>query len=441
MSNKERLEKYLLKEKTFLLDEINNGKTIMISGAWGAGKTHFWKEEIAREQKKVQRDGKEVNKYTAEEYNQGLHAKLKNKEKACVYVSLYGKTSIESIELDVYMKAYQNIVGDADFVSKTCSVFTSVGKNLGNMAHKGAGGAFSWIENLVDKDKFDKAGKYIENGGVICFDDFERKSKDIDLNDLFGFISQLALEYRCKVVIILNSDVFKGKDAEIFKNVKEKTVNKFLYFEPTIKELFDSIAKDEKYSILDDYKSDILKAIEETEELNARIYIQVLDNCLEWLMVKKRLDAKIVRVLVLGTFNFVLNHMVLDYQKIIVEDSFVGSLVTSLKYNISWLDKKKIFEDYPKHYVENEEEYIGEIENILENDFCDSLKEYIFKRDGDMVYKYSEVEQNEYMAWVDEYEEKLKALWKYGYRLYYVADVEEETYNEIAQFIKSGILI
>ena len=37
--------------------------------------------------------------------------------------------------------------------------------------------------------------------------------------------------------------------------------------------------------------------------------------------------------------------------------------------------------------------------------------------------------------------EEFENLWKYGYRLYYVADVEEETYNEIAQFIKSGILI
>jgi len=419
MSNKERLEKYLLKEKTFLLDEINNGKTIMISGAWGAGKTHFWKEEIAREQKKVQRDGKEVNKYTDEEYNEGLHAKLKNKEKACVYVSLYGKTSIESIELDVYMKAYQNIVGDADFVSKTCSVFTNVGKNLGNMAHKGAGGAFSWIESLVDKDKFDKAGRYLENGGVICFDDFERKSKDIDLNDLFGFISQLALEYRCKVVIILNSDVFKGKEAEIFKNVKEKTVNKFLYFDPTIKELFDSIAKDEKYSILDDYKNDILKAIEETEELNARIYMQVLDNCLEWFMVKESLDAKIVRVLVLGTFNFVLNHMVLEW---IDKGGQISSSILDIPYKLSQVmrrggmsDKSSLWRNY---------------EGI------DDLNQKIVSAE-----KPSTSEKEFLLAFSNNNEEKLKALWKYGYKLHYVQDVEEETYNEIAQFIKSGILI
>ncbi|CAA6817212.1 MAG: Unknown protein [uncultured Sulfurovum sp.] len=449
MSNKERLENYLLKERTFLLDDINNGKTIMISGAWGAGKTHFWKEEIAKEQKKVQKDGKEVNKYTAEEYNEGLHSKLKGKEKACVYVSLYGKTSIEAIELDVYMKAYQNIVGDADLVSKTCSVFTNVGKNLGNMAHKGAGGAFSWIENLVDKDKFDKAGKYLENGGVVCFDDFERKSKEIDLNDLFGFISQLALEYRCKVIIILNSDVFKGKEAEIFKNVKEKTVNKFLYFEPTIEELFNSIAKDEKYSILYDYKSDILKAIEETEELNARIYIQVLDNCLEWLIVKASLDAKIVRVLVLGTFNFVLNHMVLDYQEIDfkefrIRNSGFASNDTSthgiLQYNIVEF-YSSIFKGYNKIAAKTNIAYRQKVSRQSEGNFLKSLKLKVTKVNTDKNSIISEKNQEEHLYWINENEQKLKALWKYGYRLYYVADVDEETYNEIAQFIKSGILI
>ncbi|CAA6811633.1 MAG: Unknown protein [uncultured Sulfurovum sp.] len=424
MSNKERLEKYLLKEKTFLLDDINNGKTIMISGAWGAGKTHFWKEEIEKEQKKIQKDGEEVDKYTTEEYNEGLHSKLK--DKACVYVSLYGKASIESIELDIYMKAYQNIVGDADFVSKTCSVFTNVGKNLGNMAHKGAGGAFSWIENLVDKDKFDKAGKYLENGGVICFDDFERKSKDIDLNDLFGFISQLALEYRCKVIIILNSDVFKGKEAEIFKNVKEKTVNKFLYFEPTIKELFDSITKDEKYSILDDYKSDILKAIEETEELNARIYMQVLDNCLEWLIVKESLDTKIVRVLTLGTFNFVLNHMVFDYVTPINKNtSSMRNDYTYKEINFTILTVNKVFRHiddskYTNGFMNNS----SVPRNIKEKE----LIEFLLNKGVDREY----LEKNK---------KKIEALWKYGYRLYYVASVDKETYNEIAQFIKSGILI
>jgi len=316
MANKKKLKNYLLKENAFLLDEKNNGKTIMLSGVWGAGKTYFWKEEIEREQKKILKDGREEDKYTEKEYKKGLYFQLKDKEKACVYVSLYGKTSIESIELDVYMKAYQNIVGNADFVSKTCSVFTNLGKNLGNMAHRGAGGTFSWIESLIDKDKFDKAGKYLENGGVICFDDFERKSKEIDLNDLFGFISQLALEYKCKVVIILNSEVFIDQDAKVFQNVKEKSINKFLKFNPSKEELFKIIFS--LYTINKKYKNILLNSIVEVDILNARIYQNIFENFEELIKKYPKLTDNEIRFFVLSIINFNLIHKTFkfyDYPK------------------------------------------------------------------------------------------------------------------------------
>jgi len=70
-------------------------------------------------------------------------------------------------------------------------------------------------------------------------------------------------------------------------------VNKYFHFDPTPKELFDSVSKDKKYDQLNEYKVEILKAIEETEELNARIYIQVLDNCLEWM---KKIDNLIKEI-------------------------------------------------------------------------------------------------------------------------------------------------
>jgi len=85
MSNTEALKKYLIDESDgFLLNDDNNGKTIMLSGAWGAGKTHFWQEDILK--------GK-----------QGLFEQLK--DKACVYISLYGKDSLESIKKEVLIKA------------------------------------------------------------------------------------------------------------------------------------------------------------------------------------------------------------------------------------------------------------------------------------------------------------------------------------------------
>jgi hypothetical protein len=447
MSNSETLKKYLLeKENAYLLDDNNNGKTIMLSGAWGSGKTHFWKEEIEREQKKIKvLDKKEKeDKYNSEQYKEGLHSKLKDKDKACVYVSLYGKPSIESLELDVYMKAYQNIVGDADTVSTMCSVFTNLGKNLGNMAHKGVGGTFAWMENLVDKDKFDKAGTYLEDGGIICFDDFERKSEEIDLNDLFGFISQLASEYRCKVVIILNSDVFTGKEAEVFSNVKEKTISKFFYFNPSIEELFISISDNSKYDYLNDYKENILSVIKETEELNARIYIQVLDNCSEWLDVTKSIDSNIIRVLVLSTFNFVLHHIILNDEVVQLHRGYMNLTYKETIKNYPSLIKDKLLNITMliSGYTEDKETYLRESKLVSSTILISKLEEEISRLDRDTKQPlYTEPTQIEIRKWIKEHQQELIALCKYGYILYHMEEVDKKKYNKIVNFIKTGILL
>lgn len=46
MANTQELRDYLIDKDPFLLNNDNNGKTIMLSGAWGAGKTHFWQNRL-----------------------------------------------------------------------------------------------------------------------------------------------------------------------------------------------------------------------------------------------------------------------------------------------------------------------------------------------------------------------------------------------------------
>ena len=266
MSTTKELKEYLINgDDGFLLNPNNNGKTIMLSGAWGSGKTHFWLNEIKQE--------------------------LDNKTQKNIYISLYGKESIAELKFEVLKEAY-NLEVKEDIISKSASMLSSIAPSLGEKS------LVDLFDKLNKKAKEKKAEEILKLGSIICLDDFERKSKKVDLNDLFGYISQLALEYKCKVVIILNSDVFEGKEENVFKAVKEKTINKFFYFNPIIEELFASIYEsDEKYQKLDDYKDGILQTIKETEELNARIYIQVLDNCFEW--IDKRYDSSVLRALVL----------------------------------------------------------------------------------------------------------------------------------------------
>ena len=87
MSNQKRLEEYLIgnEEKKvvgYLKDTLSNGKVIMLSGKWGSGKTHFWKEIIEKNLKK----------------------EIPNN-----YISLYGKTSIQEIKNEVFLKIFESM--------------------------------------------------------------------------------------------------------------------------------------------------------------------------------------------------------------------------------------------------------------------------------------------------------------------------------------------
>ena len=401
MANADELKKYL---KKFLLDNNHNGKTIMLSGAWGSGKTHFWQNEIEPPVKKV----------------------LEEDNRACVYVSLYGKESLKDIKSSVYLSANdENILSEGvrTFGVEALSAIKDSDFNVAKFVIS--------LKNLKDTQKMNKGINRLKNGGIICFDDFERKSKDVDLNDLFGFISSLAFNLNCKVVIILNSDVFEGKEADVFRNVKEKTVNKLLYFEPTVEELFESIYNsDKKYGELDEHKETIKDTIIRTKELNARIYMQVLDNCLEWIQSDNDVDDKVIRVLVLSTFNFVLNHIVFDWND-------VSEVYNNGSNNTVYLEKyfyKEI--DFLDANLNNTFQVIAEME---------SDEEYPHN------YPWNYMTSDEFINYlintkkissevIEQNKTKIKALWKYGYELYYLNDCDEDTYNKIAKLVKTGIL-
>lgn len=408
MKNNQKLKQYLITNKdAYLLNNLNNGKTAMISGAWGSGKTYFWQNEIEPVLKK----------------------ELSKINKTAVYISLYGKESLNDVKSNVYLSA-----SSKGLLSKEVSTFGIEALSAIKNSELSVGKLVKASKDLINSYKIHQGLKNIKDGGVVCFDDFERKSKNINLNDLFGFISQLASNLKCKVIIILNEEVFHSEEAKIFSQVKEKSVNKFFYFEPTIEELFESIYQNDKYRPLDEYKQNIINAIKETEELNARIYMQVLDNILEWLLVKKNINSKIVRVITLATFNFVLNHIILDYQKIYYREETNAQLM----YNITSLDYAdyfKAFWTFDKKLFKNKS-LRKEANKLSDNKIIYKLKKMVTTRQGT-----TEIDKKEHLDFIKRNKNKIKALWKYGYRLYYVADVDEATYNDIANFIKTGILL
>lgn len=416
MSNQKRLEEYLVGNKDknvlgYLKSDISNGKVIMLSGKWGSGKTHFWKNKV--------------------------QTVLNDKDKKIPnhYISLYGKTSIQEIKNEVFLKIFEGMdifkIDDksvklakntanliADF-TKTVSVF-GVNLDLSKIVDK----SFEKLEKVREEQKDEKTKTLLNSGAIICFDDFERKSKDIDLNDLFGFITNLTIEFKSKVVIILNDDVFEGEEKKIFSNVKEKSVSKFLKYEPSIKDLFDSIFdNDKEYMKLDDYKEIFLKTIEETQELNARIYIQVLDNLVEWIEKEQDKNDDVLRCLILVNINFILYHTILDKEDKLLNKPF--TLHKILKLSNEAFD----------YIVSN---YVGMhtfVEPKTFEDYITKTKKRCFldKSSNDEIIKIriKFIDDNLILFKSDYFANKLDIS----------KNIENKTFQKINNFIETGILI
>ncbi len=407
MTNQERLEKYLVGNNGYLKSDISNGKVIMLSGKWGSGKTHFWKNIIEKN--------------------------LKSEKIPNNYISLYGKTSIQEIKNEVFLKIFEGMdifkIDDksvnlakntanliADF-TKTVSVF-GVNLDLSKIVDK----SFEKLDEVRKNQKEEKTKALLNSGAIICFDDFERKSKDIDLNDLFGFITQLTLNFSCKVVIILNDDVFEGEEKKIFSRVKEKSVSKFLKYEPSIEELFETIFSIERYRVLDEHKEIILNTIIETKELNARIYIQILDNLVEWIEKEQENNDEVLRCLILVNINFILYHKILEF----FDENSWEDIIRRYKikdFNVDY-ELELIFRDISK---DDKKEYV--LENLISNISKSRIDE-----------NNSEVKINNKINFIKTYKTEIISIY-FAFSLNMAKNISKELLNKINNFIETGILI
>lgn len=411
-----KLENYLIGKNGYLKSKLSNGKVIMLSGKWGSGKTHFWQNRI-------------IPKLND-----------KNIKVANHYISLYGKTSIDEIKNEIFIKIFESVdsneieekslditkksVGLVSSLAKTVSVF-GMSLDLSKITDK----TFESLENLLEDKKLKKTEEYLNSGAVICFDDFERKSKEIDLNDLFGFITQLSLNFNCKVVIILNDDVFEGEEKRIFSNVKEKSISKFLYYQPTIEELFTLIFEsDVKYKILTEYKELILKTIEETEELNARIYMQILDNLREWKEKKQKIDNTVIRCLILSNICFLNNHIIFSfslYPEPIQDEEYLPTIFFKLE-DISVLFITALRESVRQHSNDFN----------LKLEVIDNVKTMCRLNKG----KKLEYELSKDIEKINKYENLIWSFWFFDIKLKYRKNISEVQLEKINTFIETGIL-
>lgn len=177
---------------------------LSISGAWGVGKTHLWKDVS----EKLQCDNK----------------------KNVLYMSLYNISSIDDLYTKISLQSVTDKV-DNDHFNKIKPLLNS-------------------ISDIFNGDKLKNTLKHVTSNflkdQIICFDDIERATKDFDATDFLSFISHLKEDKSCSVVLILNEDQIR--DLEAFNLHREKCIDYEIYYRPTteenIKKVFDESDKE-----------------------------------------------------------------------------------------------------------------------------------------------------------------------------------------------------
>lgn len=195
----------------------NTNEVLILNGKWGVGKTFYWKELIKAASQNISLKNPED--------------KIELSRNYYAYISIFGIESLAALKEKMVIETV--FIKDVD---GSFNKFNSWANKFGTSVEK-----FPALKNLtggmISALAFDDVRETI-----ICFDDLERKSKNLDLNDILGLVNYLKEERDCKIVLILNEDQFENPaDKEILRKYAEKIAERQVFFAPRPEESFNYI--------------------------------------------------------------------------------------------------------------------------------------------------------------------------------------------------------
>lgn len=236
-----------IKEKLIQIFKDESAVCTTINGKWGVGKTYFW-------HKFVEDNSKELNK-------------------SFVYISLFGKDSVNQIVKEIIFQAYRasKVISEVSEKAKYLKfdkILDSVVPTLGS--------AIIGCISFFEKKDFENI--------IICFDDFERLSNKLSIKDVFGLISELKEQKNCHIVMIFNADEVKF-DGET-KKYKDKIIDYEFEYSPSLEDTY-KIVKDR----LKCFKEYPLEYFKDKNINNIRVMRRVVDALNDFVFLEKELDG------------------------------------------------------------------------------------------------------------------------------------------------------
>lgn len=274
LDNREKI----IKSIQVYINENMSDYAIMINGAWGSGKTYFVKNELIPELEQ---------------------------DKPVIYISLFGIKTIDDLVnvmslhiLNIYSneraQKRANLNGNSfrQINSRNISSTSKVTTTLMSLISKGL--------KLVPKGEDTKAfvsdlqkNSIKFNRYIFIFDDFERSI--IDKIELLGFFDELVEQNNAKVIIVCNeSKITNAREEKSANNAqqennesddkrlvddyrlyKEKVIGLTVKYEANLYSVYETVLmketnNDNTFSLLLQYKNDILELFKITHSINIR---------------------------------------------------------------------------------------------------------------------------------------------------------------------------
>ncbi|MDE6552624.1 MAG: KAP family NTPase [Muribaculaceae bacterium] len=225
--------------KTFL--EVPHSGTLMISGAWGSGKSYFVKHVLKPYIKNIKFDEKKhaTNSSLTGEILKMIQDTL-DAEKgkySPVIVSLFGKHDIKEIEkaiTDRWLDEHtRGVMSKVDVLTESLKKIWDKSKKLKDW--------FDLSDTLDMRQKIKTS--FLPKNTVIILDDLERVSDEIKEVELLGFINDLSENLGFKVILIAHEDYLNTIHKKHL-DFKEKVVEKTLKFNADVAGAADSMIKE-----------------------------------------------------------------------------------------------------------------------------------------------------------------------------------------------------
>lgn len=230
-------KKYILLLKAHAMNELNKvietylkletNHAILITGDWGVGKTFYFENELKTQINATPLTNNKTGNYKA------------------VRISLFGIKNIEDIYKQIFLQVYS--------VSQT--KLTKIASGIGKAIFTGiigyaSGGA---ITDPFKEGEISMEDLTNTSGLVLCFDDFERKSPELEITELIGLINSLVENGNTKVLILIAEDKILNQnknfeEKEAYTILKEKTIGLSISFQADLSNQYKEIINSRKFS-------------------------------------------------------------------------------------------------------------------------------------------------------------------------------------------------